>query len=70
MTHRRTGFTLTEMLVAIAITSIVIIAVNQIFSKVSFAIGLGVANSDVLAVSRVVGDQLEHDARVAQVLLQ
>ncbi len=56
------AFTLTEMLVAIAITGILVLAVNQIFSDVSEAVSIGIGTSDVLKTSRIVEDEVARDA--------
>jgi hypothetical protein len=50
------------MLVAIAITGILVLAVNQIFSDVSDAVSIGIGTSDVLKTSRIVEDEVARDA--------
>lgn len=61
--HRRHhGFTLTELLVALAITAIIVLAINRVFSVTVTAVSRGVATSQVFSASRVIGDQLVEDA--------
>jgi len=55
------GFTLAELLVAVAVTAVLIIAISRIFDSVGKAVARGQAASDILANSRIVGDQIERD---------
>lgn len=49
------------MLVVLAITSIILLSVNMIFSSLSSAVSLGSGQSQVLATGRAVGDYLYDD---------
>lgn len=55
------GFTLTEMLVAIAVLVIVIIGTSKIFGTASQVTGLGQANQDVLAEAAAIERQIRED---------
>ncbi|MHB1157060.1 MAG: PulJ/GspJ family protein [Phycisphaerales bacterium] len=55
------GFTLVELMVSVAITALLILAINQVFSSVSKAVRIGIGASEVLQNSRILGDQLERD---------
>lgn len=59
--HCARGFTLVELMVAIAVTAILIVAVNQIFGSVSDGVSRGLALSEIMASARVIGDQIERD---------
>jgi prepilin-type N-terminal cleavage/methylation domain-containing protein len=59
--HSALAFTLVELMVAIAVTSILIVAVNQIFGSVSDGVSRGLALSEIMASARVIGDQIERD---------
>ena len=58
---RGRGFTLVEMMVSIAVTTVLILAINKVFTSVSAGVSSGLALSEVVATSRVVGDQIERD---------
>jgi prepilin-type N-terminal cleavage/methylation domain-containing protein len=58
---RRRGFTLTEILVAVAILVVVIIATARIFGTVSKVTGAGEANADLLQTAQVVERQIRAD---------
>lgn len=58
---RRAGFTLTEVLVAVAILIVVIIATARIFGTVSKVTGAGEANADLLQTAAVVERQIRED---------
>jgi|GEM_PF-4538628 len=55
------AFTLVELMVSVAITALLILAINQVFSSVSKAVRIGIGASEVLQNSRILGDQLERD---------
>ncbi|MBL9119648.1 MAG: prepilin-type N-terminal cleavage/methylation domain-containing protein [Phycisphaerae bacterium] len=57
----RRGFTLTEVLVAVAILVVVIIATARIFGTVSRVTGAGEANADLLQTAAVVERQIRAD---------
>lgn len=61
-TKRPAGFTMLEMLVAMAITLIIILFINQIFSSVKDAVTNGVALSSVIENGRILSGQLHDDA--------
>lgn len=58
----QSGFTLMELLVAVALTLIMLVAINRIFSDTQKAIGGGVGLSRVIADSRVMVSQIRRDA--------
>ncbi len=58
---RSTGFTLAELLVAVAITSVIILAVSQVFDAVRESVSRGQSGGEILANSRIIGDQIERD---------
>jgi prepilin-type N-terminal cleavage/methylation domain-containing protein len=55
------GFTLIELLVTVVITSIMLLVVNQVFTTVSAAVGVGMATSELLTNTRPIGDQFRED---------
>lgn len=55
------GFTLVELLVTVVITSIILLVVNQVFTTVSSAVGVGMATSELLTNTRPIGDQFRED---------
>ncbi len=57
----RGGFTLVELMVAVFVTGIMILAVARIFATATEAVGKGMALSEILGNSRVIGDQIERD---------
>ncbi len=61
--QRGGGFTLTELLVAIAIVSLMITLVSRILVESSNATAMGMALSEVIATGRTTSAQLRHDAR-------
>ena len=65
--HIRSAFTLTEMLIAIAVLLVVIIATSSIFSTAQKVSSLGEANSDVLqqanAIERVIRNDFSRITR-------
>lgn len=56
------GFTLVEMMVAIGITAILMLMVNQLFFHTTRAVSLGIKTGEALVESEVIGNQLERDA--------
>ncbi len=64
--HRGRGFTLTELLVAVAILIVVIIATARIFGTVSKVTGAGQANADMLQTAQTIEKQIRADiARIS-----
>lgn len=62
----RRGFTLTELLVAVAILIVVIIATARIFGTVSKVAGAGEANADILQTAQTIERQIRADiARIS-----
>jgi hypothetical protein len=59
--EREAGFTITEMLVAIAVLVVVIIGTSKIFGTASQVTGLGQANQDILATAAAIERQLRDD---------
>ncbi len=59
---RPAGFTLIEMMVAISITSVMLLLVSRIFNSTTKAISIGADTSQIVANSRTVSDQLFQDA--------
>jgi prepilin-type N-terminal cleavage/methylation domain-containing protein len=55
------GFTLIELMVAIAITSILILFISQVFNTVQGTVSYGIRVADVLDHQRVVSDQIVRD---------
>ena len=55
------AFTMVELLVAIGITSIMLLIIGKVFTETSGAITRGVALSDVMAKARHIGEQIEED---------
>jgi len=59
--HSR-GFTIMELMVAIAVASLLLFLINFIFSDTVRAVSRGIALSDVIANTRGAGDQFKLDA--------
>jgi prepilin-type N-terminal cleavage/methylation domain-containing protein len=65
--RRSLGFTLTELLVAVAILVVVIIATARIFATVSKVAGAGEANADLLQTAQTIERQIRNDiARISR----
>ncbi len=65
--RRSRGFTLTELLVAVAILVVVIIATARIFATVSKVAGAGEANADLLQTAQTIERQIRNDiARISR----
>jgi len=60
----RRGFTIIELLVAIAIASLLLFMVNFIFNDATRAVSRGIALSDIIANTRGANDQFAIDASV------
>lgn len=60
-TRRRAGFTLTELLVAIGVVSILTVAVGQLFRSISGVVGAGVATSQIDQLARSIERQMRDD---------
>ncbi len=62
----RRGFTLTELMIAVAILIVVIVATAKLFGTVSKVTGLGQASSDILQEAAAIERQIRNDfARLA-----
>ncbi|MEX2216403.1 MAG: prepilin-type N-terminal cleavage/methylation domain-containing protein [Phycisphaeraceae bacterium] len=63
-TPRRTipGFTIIELIVAVAVSSIMLFLISVLFSSASDAVSMGMATSDIIGNARATGDQIERDA--------
>lgn len=59
--RRSRGFTLTELLVAVAVLIVVIIATARIFGTVSKVTGAGEANADLLQIAQTLERQIRDD---------
>ena len=58
------AFTITELLVSVAVTVVMLFLINEIFSRTSRAVRKGVAKSDIIGSSRAVSDQIDRDFRL------
>ena len=58
---RGRGFTLIELMVAVGVTVILVIAVARIFAVATEAVGKGMGISEILGNSRIIGDQIARD---------
>lgn len=62
--HRlRRGFTLVEMLTTIALISVLMLLVNQLYFDTTEAIGVGIATSDVITKVRATSEQMHRDGQ-------
>lgn len=61
MKYEKRGFTMLEMLVALAITIVIVLFINQIMSSVKDAVSSGTSTSRVIQSARVVLDKLAAD---------
>ena len=59
--RRNAGFTLTELMVAVAVLIVVIIATAKIFQTASLVTGLGEATSDIIQEAAAIDRQLRAD---------
>ncbi|MEM7576585.1 MAG: prepilin-type N-terminal cleavage/methylation domain-containing protein [Planctomycetota bacterium] len=55
------GFTLVELIVAISITSVMLLLVSRIFNETTKAINIGADTSQIVSNSRILSDQLFQD---------
>ena len=62
--HRRLGITLIEMMVALAITTFVVLVVNQLFNSVTQTVARGTQASELLQKSRTVDEQLAYETEL------
>src|SRR5690606_39091149 len=60
--HRR-GFTLMELIVAIALVGLMMFLINQVFNQTRQAISRGVGTGDIIANSKAISSQLRLDAQ-------
>lgn len=58
------GFTMLEMLVAVTVTVVMVLFLNQVFTAMSGAVSTGLATSDIIQSSHVASSQLREDARL------
>lgn len=56
------GFTIVELLIALAVTVVVMTLIGKLFSDTARAVSQGAAMSQILAANRAVSDQIERDA--------
>ncbi len=57
----RRGFTLVELISAVAVTLIMVVSIGQVFSRVSVAVQTGRATTNALSAARIIQDQLDND---------
>lgn len=62
-THSTPAFTIMELLVAITITTLMLLLINQLFFQTSRAISQGVALSNTMGDSRTASEQFARDAQ-------
>lgn len=62
-THSTPAFTIMELLVAITVTTLMLLLINQIFFQTSRAISQGVALSNTMGDSRTASEQFARDAQ-------
>ncbi len=62
--QRRLGITLIEMMVALAITTFVVLVVNQLFNSVTQTVARGTQASELLQKSRTVDEQLAYETEL------
>ncbi|MFP4223594.1 MAG: type II secretion system protein [Phycisphaeraceae bacterium] len=58
----RPGFTLTELMVSVAIAAILMTLISYVFHTAQKAVSLSIANGRLLVESEAVGEQIKHDA--------
>lgn len=56
------AFTILELIVAMAVTVLMIVMINALFTATSDGVSVGIALSDVIGSGRAVSDQIERDA--------
>ena len=56
------AFTIFEMLVAISITVLMLVLINQLFRDTQRAVSVGIKTGEMLVESETIGDQLQRDA--------
>ncbi|MAX27150.1 MAG: hypothetical protein CMJ19_21855 [Phycisphaeraceae bacterium] len=64
--HYISGFTLMELIVSIAIVSMMLFLVNRIFFDTSEAVSRGIATSKIIANTRTIGEQIAEDFELMQ----
>ncbi len=62
LNNNRLGFTLMELIVSIAIVSMMLFLVNRIFFDTSEAVSRGIATSKIISNTRTIGEQIANDA--------
>jgi prepilin-type N-terminal cleavage/methylation domain-containing protein len=61
-THNQFGFTLMELIVSIAIVSMMLFLINRIFFDTAQAVSRGIATSKIISNTRTIGEQIADDA--------
>lgn len=66
MNRRRiqSGFTLMELIVAVALAGFVMLIFNQIFSEAARSMRRGIQTSDIISKSRAIDEQLRRESRI------
>ena len=59
--NRRPGFTLTEVMISLALSLVLILAVSVIFTSAAKTVGSGFALGDAVRAQRSIGQQLRLD---------
>ena len=59
--NKQAGFTLMELIVSIAIMSMMMFLINRIFFDTTEAVSRGIATSKIIANTRTIGEQLKED---------
>lgn len=60
---KRDGFTVMELLVAVAISVLILLLINQVFTYTTRAVSIGLATSKLVGNSRTASSQMAMDAR-------
>ena len=55
------GFTILELIVALAVTVLMLVMISALFTATSDGVSMGMALSDVIGAGRAIGDQIEND---------
>jgi hypothetical protein len=57
------AFTILELIVALAVTVLMIVMINALFQATSDGVSVGIALSDVIGAARAAGEQIERDGQ-------
>lgn len=60
-THKYAGFTLVELMVAISLLGLMLFLINRLFNDTSAAVSTSVQTSQVIATTRILGEQIDDD---------